>query len=117
MPGRYYIAGPMRGIAYCNFPAFDAEALRLRTLGVWVVNPAELDRDAGFDPAMLPADTDWHDYTAMGFDLRAAVKRDLAAIMECDGVYMLPGWELSRGARAEAAVAAWLGLDVVFPRQ
>lgn len=49
---RIYISGPMSGMPEHNFPAFNAEAARLRALGYDVVNPAELNPE--------PEKT-WHD--------------------------------------------------------
>src|SRR5690606_26470176 len=43
---RIYIAGPMTGLPDLNFPAFHAEAARLRSRGVDVVNPAEINGGA-----------------------------------------------------------------------
>ncbi len=108
-----YIAGPMRGIPQFNFPAFyRAEAL-LNLRGHRAINPAELDQQAGFDPATLPEDYDWQNLDAIGFSLRDAAKRDLMAIIEsATAILLLPGWENSKGARAERAVAEWLGLRV-----
>ena len=39
------------------------------------------------------------------------IKRDVEALLECDAIYMLPGWKNSKGAVAEVAVADWLGLE------
>jgi hypothetical protein len=64
-----------------------------------VVNPARMDEELGLDPykgVMEPA------------FLKDAVKRDLEAVMACDGIALLPEWEKSKGARAELAVAQWL---------
>ena len=38
---RIYLSGPMSGLPELNFPAFHAEAARLRALGFEVVNPAD----------------------------------------------------------------------------
>ena len=38
---RIYLAGPMTGLPEYNYPAFHAEAARLRGLGFHVENPAE----------------------------------------------------------------------------
>ena len=38
---RIYLAGPMTGLPEFNYPAFHAEAARLRQLGYHVENPAE----------------------------------------------------------------------------
>lgn len=110
MPKLCYIAGPMRGIAYFNFPAFDAATIEVEALGYTPISPADLDRDAGFDFSKLPADTDLE---SIGFSLLDAIDRDVDALKECDAIYMLQGWEKSKGARAEFALAEWMGLDVI----
>lgn len=107
-----YIAGPMRGIPYYNFPAFDAAELKLTMEGWRVISPAAMDRDHGFDAMALPADSDWSKVPD-GFDFLACVDRDLEALRRCHAVYMLPGWEGSKGALAEKAVAEWLGLEIL----
>ncbi|AQG98323.1 hypothetical protein A9R05_05420 [Burkholderia sp. KK1] len=94
---RVYLAGPMSGYPELNFPAFHAEAARLRALGFDVVNPAEID--VGPNP-------DW--LTAMRADIRELVT--------CDGIALLPGWEQSRGAQVEHTLARGLGLRVMQAR-
>lgn len=101
---RIYIAGPMQGKPLYNFPLFDEAEKRLTEFGYDVVSPADLDRQAGFDPAK-------GDVVTPEF-LEQARKRDLEALLTCDGIAMLPGWEDSKGARAEHAVALWAGLSV-----
>jgi hypothetical protein len=108
-----YIAGPMRGIPKYNFPAFDAAAERLYNEGWDAVNPADLDRALGFDPEDFPADFDWTSLDS-GLSLKDIVKKDLDAIQQCDAIFMLAGWERSKGAKAELAVAIWLDLEVLF---
>lgn len=112
---RIYIAGPMRGIPYFNFPAFDKAKAELEA--DWdVLSPADLDRDVGFDPETLPADTDWHDLDSLDFCIDHAIDRDVEAIKKCSAIYMLEGWENSRGARAEKAIAEWKGLPVMYQK-
>ena len=100
----------MSGIDLFNFPAFDAAAADLRSQGVTVISPTELDREAGFDPYTLPNDWNWNVYPGT---LRIdAFLRDMHAIATCDAIHLLPGWQGSKGAAAERAVALWLGLAV-----
>jgi hypothetical protein len=101
----------MRRIVLYNFPAFDRAAAALRAHGLEVISPAELDREAGFDPINLPKDWDWSTLPE-DFALRHAAERDLNAILKCDAIHLLPGWQDSKGARAERAVAEWIGLGV-----
>jgi len=104
---KVYIAGPMRGIPYYNFPAFDEAAKRLKKKGFEPLNPADFDRETGFDPYELPEDWDWKTIPST-FSLDHAVKRDLNAIQEASYYMLLTGWEKSRGASAEKGVADWL---------
>lgn len=95
---KIYIAGPMSGIADLNFPAFHAEAARLRALGYTVANPAEINQD--------PA-TSWHE----------CMRRDIAELVTCEAIRLLPGWEDSSGARLEEHIAMRLAMRVILPHQ
>jgi hypothetical protein len=109
-----YIAGPMRGIKWFNFPAFDAAERGLLLTWGRVFNPAEMDRRIGFDPMALPESTDWSNPAALCFSVSDAIDRDIAAIRRSDAIYMLDGWDRSKGATAERARAIWLGLEVLY---
>lgn len=113
---RVYVAGPMRGIAEFNFPAFNAAADRLRSEGHEVFNPAERDNERhGVD--ISKGNASGCEETAAkehGFDLRVALGEDLAFICaHADAIALLPGWEDSKGARAEYATAIALGLQIL----
>lgn len=111
---RWYIAGPMRNVPKYNFPAFfeAQELLRKKHPKAKVFNPAEIDIELdGFDPRMLPDDTDWGQIPDQ-LCLEEVVNRDLGSIQSCTHLYLLPGWSKSTGAKAEVAVARWLGLTI-----
>jgi Domain of unknown function (DUF4406) len=113
---RLYLAGPMRNKPEFNFPAFHAAAKRLRDAGHEVFSPAEADIEHhGADISKGNIDGDEHEAARLhGFNLREALKRDLTWICrEAEGIALLPGWEWSKGARAERAAAEALGLDIV----
>jgi hypothetical protein len=126
-PKRVYIAGPMRGYPNFNFPAFDAAAKRGRDLGYVVISPAELDRGQGFSEQGQDGKVNdqGHNETVTLDFMKGAAWRDFKAIVGdrpdqfrptnagCDAVAMLAGWEKSRGARAEKAIAEWVGLDIL----
>lgn len=95
MSGRIYIAGPMTGLPDFNYPAFNAEAARLRALGWHVENPAE---------NAAPPCGSWSGY------MRLAI----AQLVTCDAVCLLPGWSASRGASIEHGLAVHLGLAVMY---
>lgn len=104
---RIYLSGPMTGYEHYNFPAFDQAADHLRELGHEVFNPADNDRGNGFDFT----GTQGHEAAELGFDLRAALKQDLAWICDhAEAIALLDGWSASKGAMAEVTLAAALGL-------
>lgn len=119
-PKMVYIAGPMRGIKYFNFPAFDNAKKILEASGWLVASPADLDRQAGFDPFdpdLIPRgedEYDWKDLNRIGFSLADAIRRDANVLAQCDAIYMLKGWENSKGATAEKAIAEWMGIEILF---
>lgn len=88
-----YVSGPMTGIDYLNAPAFQAAADSLRSLGFTPVDPSR----------HVIAMATWSDY----------LRVDLADMLTCSGVALLPGWEQSRGAQLEAHVAKELGMLVL----
>ena len=112
---RVYIAGPRTGYYKYNFPAFDKAASVLEEQGFDVVSPAQLDRDEGFDPDDLPDTHDWSDPWPGGeFSMEECITRDIDALRTCACIYMLPGWQISTGALAEACMAKWRGLVFMY---
>ena len=113
---KIYVAGPMRGIAEFNFPAFHSAAAFLRSIGHVVFNPAErdilatgVDISKGNEAGCNELAEKLH-----GFNLREALKDDLEFIcLHADAVVVLPGWEMSKGAQAEVATANALGIRVL----
>jgi len=95
---KIYLAGPMSGIVGWNAPTFNAYAAFLRTRYPEAVihNPADL----------IPELEKESHATAM----RVA----LEALLEQDAIALLPGWEDSRGAQLEYAVARALGLPIIY---
>jgi hypothetical protein len=109
-----YIAGPMRGIAWFNYPLFDRVAKELRDAGNEVISPADEDRKHdGFDPYANPAHAHPDACTfPKTMDFSKTVRRCLEAVLRCDEIVLLPGWENSNGAVAELTLAMWLGKRV-----
>jgi hypothetical protein len=113
---KVYVAGPMRGIPEFNFPAFHTATAKLREQGHHVFNPAEKDNERhgkdiskGNEAGCEKIAAEQH-----GFNLREALGHDLQFICaEADAIALLPGWENSKGAKAEHATALALGLEVI----
>lgn len=95
---KIYISGPMTGLPHLNILAFDFEALRLRKLGYEVVNPADINPDP---------ETTWHE----------CLRNDLKAMLGCDTLALLDGWEGSNGAHLEIHVAHRVGIRIVSAKE
>ena len=48
---------------------------------------------------------------------RQHMRADIALLLDCDCIYMLAGWELSKGAKLELDVASSCGIEVMFENQ
>ena len=87
-----YIAGPMTGLADLGRAAFAEAESKLRALGWDVLNPARLPEDW---PKEL--------YLPVCFEM----------VKAADWMVLLPGWEKSKGAVAEAHFAEYQGKRLV----
>lgn len=122
---RIYLSGPMTSLPDSNIPAFNAAAKRLREQRHFVINPVDIsvtfgtaeELDKSFramynlprkDCAIQMAYMDHESALA-----RAVMDADLAAVRSCDAIYLLRGWENSRGAKKELAEAFAHGLQVM----
>lgn len=92
---RIYLAGPMTGIPEFNHPAFHAEAARLRALGYEIINPAELNPDQSLE---------WH----------LCMRKDIANLVTCEAIALLPGWQHSTGAHLEMMIAHRVGMEILI---
>ena len=95
---RIYIAGPMTGYPDLNFPAFHEAARRFAEAGWEVQNPAD----------NFGGRTDLSRATYM--------RADVAVLLQCHAIAMLPGWERSPGARLEHLLARELDLPIYDAR-
>lgn len=92
-PRKVYIAGPMTGLPDFNRKAFNDMADILRSRGHIVLNPAT-----------LPDGLEQHEYMDI-----------CIAMLRCsDTVCLLEGWTGSDGAKAEAALARKLKIEIEF---
>ena len=97
---RVYISGPMTGIEDHNYAVFDAMRDELLSRGYAVVNPADVARKLIRSSVITPERSDF-------------LCADIHALLDCDGIFLLPGWQASEGALLEYQIAKSLGLDVL----
>lgn len=98
-----YIAGPMSGYPEHNFPAFTHAEGVVRAAGFEPVNPATINPcEPG--TVVTPGGALWREF----------MRKDIKALVDCYGIYMLVGWQASKGASLEHDIAVRLGLVVVY---
>lgn len=106
-----YVAGPMIGYPNFNFGAFFETSEAFEDGGWIVFNPAQHDIEVHGSIEGVNAAFE-KDKDGM---LRDCLSWDMMVIAEyCDAIAMLPGWENSKGARAEHALAVALDLEIIY---
>lgn len=90
---KVYIAGPITGTDDYEV-RFNRAAEKIERLGMEPLNP--------IGPGLVE-----------GADYKYYIDRGLKMLMECDVVFLLPGWTRSNGARLEEQYARICGVPVV----
>ncbi len=99
-----YIAGPMRGLPQSNYPQFENVARFLRSEGWNVCSPVEIGSAFGTEAELV----------ANPVRLAVVMEAERDAIRtSCDTILLLPGWERSKGARAELIIALEKNLEII----
>lgn len=93
---RIYISGPMTG-----HPGYEKEFMKreehLRMQGHDAVNPARIND-------IIRTDMTWEEWMSI----------DIGLLKVCDAIYMMKGWQDSRGANREYGFALGRGMKVIF---
>lgn len=90
-----YLSGAITGKPNNNSEAFSKTENTIRTQSIRIINPLQLDHS---ECAV------WSDY----------MREDIKALMDCDYIYMLKGYENSAGAKIELAIAQAIGIKVIY---
>lgn len=116
---RIYTSGAMTGLPDLNRPAFDAAERRLTAQGHFVINPHRISALFGSAEELAMSFSALYGEIIIGGPLRdptlarSVMDADFAAVRSCDAIYLLRGWENSRGAKKELAEALKYGLMVI----
>lgn len=92
---RVYISGPITRSASAEIDFAEAES-RLKNLGYNPVNPLHIE----------PPPSGVHSWS---YYMRKAI----ALLVECQYIYMIPGWEYSDGAKIERELAKKINIKEV----
>lgn len=90
---KIYISGPMTGYADFNRPAFNVAAEKVIA-----------DGNTPLNPALAPDGLTQTEYMQLA----------MQQVFMADAIILLDGWNQSKGARAEYALAEKLGLDIII---
>ena len=118
---KLYLAGPMTGIENLNYPAFLEAEKQLTDVGFKVSSPHRIDQLFPIPCGHAKWDGDirygtnepdcedcasrtWHWY----------MRKAVIMLAECDNMAILPGWQRSRGAKAEFNLGVALGMDPLY---
>lgn len=93
---RVYISGPITGVEDYMVKFADAEK-KLIGSGYTVVNTAKINWG-------MPDDITYEEYMEI----------DIKLIDMCDAIYMLRGWNMSRGANREYGYALGKGKTIIY---
>lgn len=92
---KVYISGPITGLPYEEVEkAFNEAETRLQEQGYEVVN--QLNNG-------LPRESTWKEH----------MRADLKLLLDCDAIYLLKGYQNSKGAMIEYDLARILHYDII----
>lgn len=93
---RIYISGPMTGDPDYR-KKFNAAEEKLIMQGHDAVNPARVND-------IIRTDMTWDEWMSI----------DMGLLRVCEGIYMLPNWQSSRGANRELGFAMGAGMKIMY---
>ena len=95
---KVYISGKVTGLpAFIYRKQFERAELKLRLSGYNVYNPVK------YDAKGKEKDFTWAQF----------MKKDIKALCDCDAIYLLKTWRMSKGARLEYDIAKALGMEIL----
>jgi len=96
---RVYISGPITGVPD-HVEKFEAAFVALSRTGHNPVSPVDIGRALKYRMGREPT---WEEY----------MREDIKVLMNCDGIYMLDGWNKSKGAGVEKELAEELDIKEI----
>lgn len=115
---KIYLAGPMRGYKDFNKEAFTAGAQVLRGQGHEVFSPSERDMEV-FGTVASENGDEVEFAQRLGMEGLSLARNVFLADTDwicrhAEGIALLPGWNASKGAKAERALAEAIGLEIMY---
>jgi hypothetical protein len=114
-----YLAGPMTGKSFLNYPAFFRAEETLKVNGFDVLNPARIDEQYPTEcmkPQRIVGFYEVYDFCKACAECNFRtwqwyMRKAVAMLLQADGVALLPEWTESRGAKVEVKIADCLEME------
>lgn len=103
MKEKVYISGQMTGIEGYNAFEFNKATDLLRGQGINCVNPFEIGRTIEHKLDSCTIEEKYFMY----------MKADIAVLLDCTHIYLLKGWEKSKGAKMEKQIADFFNIKTI----
>jgi Domain of unknown function (DUF4406) len=111
---RVYISGPIDGKPDQNEVAFRQAEKVLKKFGYYTLVPHDIPAFQHRNGEDCPPGYS----KGEGHSSACWIRGDLAAMLEsCDAIYLIEGWEMSRGAVLEFQVATLCGFQIFYAGQ
>jgi len=108
-----YLAGPMSHYPNFNFPAFEEATATLRSQGMTVISPHELDKAHDAKDYAAAAGSSTGNIADLKQTWGDFLSRDVKIVADAvTGVALLPAWQNSKGAKLEVTVALLQGKPI-----
>lgn len=91
-----YISGKISGVENNNANQFNKKWLELTLKGSSAINPN--------GHVIHGNDSNWN----------SCMRRCIQLLMHCDAIYMMKGWEASKGANIEHNIAKMLDMKIIY---
>lgn len=102
---KIYISGPISGLPIEVYTKAFKEAEDTLLMEGWeVVNPVTLDHDHEAASKIECPKERWAFY----------MDKCISALLRCDAIYMLKGWEKSKGASVEMSIANAFDFKIIY---
>ena len=107
---KLYIAGPIKGKADKNESAFRLVERKLQSLGYTTIVPLDIPphKHEGNCPGNTSEAGEGEHKSG------CYMRNDIIAMLKCDGIILLDGWENFAGARIEFLTAQACGLEIKY---
>ena len=98
---KIYISGKITGLEKQEYTKnFNDAEKYLHSLGYHnIINPVTINEN-------MPTNTTWNEY----------MLNDIKYLLDCNAIYMLKGWNQSKGANIEYQIAKILGKQIIFEK-